>query len=531
MRLRKMLGLDGLRGQLRFYTLLLVVLPILLALLCFSLFQRGHVVERERQSLVYSLRQECNVVRTWIDERVDDAEYFARIAAIMHSDSIDLSEYYKLYVKTHEYVKHIFYVGTDGVILASNIDTKGASLGDRAYFKDGREGRSALELIPVGRLTGNPACVFSVPITAKDGGFGGVLAISVHLKSLDRWLRENVAYSGSPVILCDTEGRILAPTTVMAAAGGPGKARVSPELLACGEKGGVYVGPDGREMLGAAVSLGRDGWRLVSDMPVSEVLAGYRRQMRWVVFGALATVALVLPLVLRLSRKIERPLTTLAAYARELRETRYAAACPIIRAERLPREVAELRDAFCSMAGEVRGRIEEAERLSVQDALTGLYNRRFLFSGGMKLLAASQRSGRPCSCLMLDVDHFKTVNDTHGHTAGDQVLVHLGRVLSGCVRKSDLVARYGGEEFAVLLTGADVAQAAMLAERFRHALSGAPCMVENRALVVTVSIGVAALRDQVEYGETPLDDLLARADKALYVAKAAGRNCVKVDKG
>ena len=71
------------------------------------------------------------------------------------------------------------------------------------------------------------------------------------------------------------------------------KARVSPELLACGEKGGVYVGPDGREMLGAAVSLGRDGWRLVSDMPVSEVLAGYRRQMRWVVFGALATVALV----------------------------------------------------------------------------------------------------------------------------------------------------------------------------------------------------------------------------------------------
>ena len=83
------------------------------------------------------------------------------------------------------------------------------------------------------------------------------------------------------------------------------------------------------------------------------------------------------------------------------------------------------------MARQVRAHIEEAERLSVQDALTGLYNRRFLFSGGAKLLDAATRAGQPCACLMLDVDHFKRVNDTFGHLAGDQVLAHLAGLLAG----------------------------------------------------------------------------------------------------
>ncbi|WP_245611261.1 GGDEF domain-containing protein [Solidesulfovibrio alcoholivorans] len=356
-----------------------------------------------------------------------------------------------------------------------------------------------------------------------------MLAISVHLQTLDRWLRENVAHSDSPVILCDTQGFILAPSSAVAAGGGPGKARVAPALLATGAAGGAYAAADGREMLGASTPLGRDGWRLVSDLPVTHVLAGYRRQMRWVFFGAVATLLVVLPLVLRLSRNIERPLTGLAAYARELHDTRYAAACPVARSDGLPREVAELREAFCQMAGEIRSHVEEVERISVEDALTGLYNRRFLFSGGRKLLEASVRAQRPCACLMLDADHFKVVNDTYGHAAGDRVLAHLARILVGCVRKSDLAARYGGEEFAVLLTGATAAQAAALAARFRTVLAGNPCRIDGTFLSVTVSIGVAEARERVEYGENALEDMLARADKALYAAKAAGRDRVAVD--
>jgi diguanylate cyclase (GGDEF)-like protein len=132
---------------------------------------------------------------------------------------------------------------------------------------------------------------------------------------------------------------------------------------------------------------------------------------------------------------------------------------------------------------------------------------------------------------MIDVDHFKRINDTLGHQAGDQVLAHLAGLFQGSVRKSDLVARYGGEEFAVLLTGAGLIQGMDLAERIRRAVAGAPCRVAGRDVVVTVSAGVAEARERVAFGETALDDLLARADAALYAAKAAGRNRVRGDGG
>ena len=188
----------------------------------------------------------------------------------------------------------------------------------------------------------------------------------------------------------------------------------------------------------------------------------------------------------------------------------------------------ELFEAFCDMAREVREHIEATERLSIQDHLTGLYNRRFLFAGGVKLLEAAKRANRPCACLMLDVDHFKVVNDTYGHAVGDHVLRHLAGVLTRGVRKSDLVTRYGGEEFAVLLTGAGSLEGADLAERLRQLLAETPCLVDGHVLHPTVSIGVAEVRQKVEYGESVLEDLLARADKALYAAKAAGRDRVMV---
>ena len=130
---------------------------------------------------------------------------------------------------------------------------------------------------------------------------------------------------------------------------------------------------------------------------------------------------------------------------------------------------------------------------------------------------------------MLDVDHFKRVNDTFGHQAGDHVLAHLGRVLADAVRKSDLAARYGGEEFAVLLIGAGLAEGLELAERIRRAMAEHPSPAAGRTLAVTVSVGVAEARITKTFGEADLDDLLARADAAMYAAKAAGRNRVMAE--
>jgi diguanylate cyclase (GGDEF)-like protein len=531
MGLREFFRFESIRGRLHIYTFLLVILPLFLEGAFFSLFQRGQILENESQFLVYEMQQQRNAIRAWIDERFEDARFLAMSAPLQHQNMAELVETFQNYADTHEYVEEVVYIDADGAVAATNLKKSGVYLGDRAYFKAAREGRTGLELVPVGRISGHPLCIFSVPVTLAGGRFGGALTIPIFLRSLDKWLHAAVAYTGVRVLLCDGEGRILASSAAVAAGGGPGQARIAQELLAVGEAGGIYTDPQGREMLGVTVPLGRDGWRLAGSTPVSKVLADQRRQILWLLLGALATAALLLPLGIRFAGSIERPLTALAAYARELRATGYSAACPPLISEHPPREVVELHGAFCMMAEAAGAHIAAIERLSVQDALTGLYNRRFLFSSGSTLLAGAQRAGRPCACLMVDVDHFKAVNDKHGHNVGDRVLAHLGRILATTARKSDIVARYGGEEFTVLLADADAGQASNLGERIRENLAANPCPLEEGSLPVTVSIGVAVLRNQVEYGESPLEDLLARADKALYAAKAAGRDRVMVDAG
>lgn len=529
MRLKHFFGLDTLRGLIRLHTLLLVSLPLVLAAVFFTFFQRGRVIEAEREQLAESLAQDRNIVRSWMSERFADVEFLARLEVARRGDLAGMADAFHGYMETHRAVSAVVYVTAEGRTAVDTASNTGLYLGDRDYFKAAKAGRSTLTTGLVGRTSGKFICLFSAPVSDGNGNFGGLVFIPVQLEVLDAWLREARADPSGGVILCDGEGRILAPSAAARTGDGMEAARVPAHLLAAGEKGFVFTDAAGREMIGAVVSLGLEGWRLVHNEPVAEALAGYRRQSLWVVLGALATIVLAAPLVLRLCRNLERPLEILTGYARSLRSKDYGAACPQDLAGPVPREIGELFDAFCDMAREVRNHIEETERLSVLDVLTGLYNRRFLFSGGAKLLDASVRAGRPCACLMLDVDHFKEVNDGHGHSAGDQVLAHVAGIIANSVRRSDLVARYGGEEFVVLLTGSDRTHGAELAERIRLALAEAPCRVGELLLPVTVSIGVAEIRERVQFGESALDDVLARADQALYAAKTAGRDRVMVE--
>lgn len=161
---------------------------------------------------------------------------------------------------------------------------------------------------------------------------------------------------------------------------------------------------------------------------------------------------------------------------------------------------------------------ERLSELAHTDALTGLYNRRAYDQHLAREWRRVQRNGAPLSVLLVDADHFKAVNDQHGHAMGDQVLQVLASVLQEGARDIDVAARVGGEEFAVLLADTDATSAAGVAERIRSQIAQAEAMP---VAAVTVSIGVATLQAQ----EQP-DSLQHRADQALYMAKSQGRNRV-----
>ncbi|MBW8312071.1 MAG: diguanylate cyclase [Rhizobium sp.] len=328
-----------------------------------------------------------------------------------------------------------------------------------------------------------------------------------------------------------------------------------------GRRGSVLeTWPDGQRYLtGHAPTLGRDpfdslGWTVLvrKDAALAfEPIAELRRQI------LLAAAVLTLVFLLLggvMGRLIGAPLHSLSVAARRMQAREPGARFPRERGYREARELTgalrglvddltqherELTQVTAELEQRVRQRTLELsdanaqlEVLAMTDALTGLANRRHF---GDQLAREANRAGdtgRPLSLCVLDIDHFKAINDQHGHPAGDAVLRRVALVLEEVVRGSDLLARIGGEEFAVLAVDTGMAEAAQLAERLRAAVERAgPVTVGHAAVSVTVSVGVVTRRVHVGEVVKAPEHLLAAADDALYRAKRNGRNRVEVATG
>lgn len=185
-------------------------------------------------------------------------------------------------------------------------------------------------------------------------------------------------------------------------------------------------------------------------------------------------------------------------------------------------EMLELLGANAAIALENARLFSEVQELAITDPVTNLYNRRKFLELAEQELNRSIRYGRDLSAIMVDIDHFKLVNDTFGHTIGDQLLIHLAEVSKSCIRQVDILARYGGEEFIVLLPETNAAEAAVIAERLRATTEATSTKTVAGQLSITVSLGVA----EIDKDCTSLPDLIDRADFAQYASKDAGRNRV-----
>jgi diguanylate cyclase (GGDEF)-like protein len=165
---------------------------------------------------------------------------------------------------------------------------------------------------------------------------------------------------------------------------------------------------------------------------------------------------------------------------------------------------------------------EEIYRLTTVDGLTQIYNKRYFMEVLEREISRSHRYGRELSLIMFDIDHFKNINDSFGHLAGDYVLKHLASVIKGRIRREDIMARYGGEEFTIILPEIDTYNARQFAEKVRRLVEKTVFKFEDTQIPVTISIGVATSNADINAPE----QLIKASDENMYEAKRRGRNCV-----
>jgi len=232
----------------------------------------------------------------------------------------------------------------------------------------------------------------------------------------------------------------------------------------------------------------------------------------WTLFGAVAGLGSFAPVV-----ELLRGALTILVIAAQFRiESDNARASLQAVAEALEVESLQLEKT-------IDDRNRELHEIATTDYLTGIANRRQFLARTEMELERSRRYGHKLSLLMIDIDHFKSINDNFGHPTGDRAIIAIGRHCATACRRSDLAARLGGEEFAILLPSTGMNEAQIVAERLRAGTEALQVQREGQAVPLKLSIGIACL----EAEDTGPDTLLARADQALYAAKNAGRDCVR----
>ena len=381
----------------------------------------------------------------------------------------------------------------------------------------------------------------AVPIKSADDRLLGLLATTLNFHAVEQIMARLAPRDTVQLYLIDTEGNLIT------SASGPRPALKDTNLPATvtdqmsnaatgdAETSALeYTNLADQNVLGSVALSSQQGWGILSEISTNEAYAQTVKARNLTLLITVTVLILVGVSAYVLGVTIVRPLHRLTRGASEVANGNLGVEVPPV----VGGEVGYLTEIFNYMVGKLREdqqelaavnetlrrTNEELQEISITDSLTGLYNRRYMMEALTNEISRSGRMGHGFTVLMIDIDRFKKYNDTHGHLAGDDLLIQVAALFRESIRDMDLAARYGGEEFLIILPEHGLDAGAGVAERIRSRIEEATRSDNNGTEAVTVSIGVAAFPDN---GATPMV-LIENADKALYRSKEDGRNRVTI---
>lgn len=425
-------------------------------------------------------------------------------------------------------------MGADGTVVASSADPPGTLSLPEDWLQRAQGNKTVIGSAYWDESLRARVMALVEPIRNANNTFLGTLATKVNLRAMVETLEDYSVDPSHELCVLTREGQVLAGSRMPANPRRKIEAGVARRLFTREMTPVEFVDTQGTDVVGALSHVPGLDWGVVAHtnrVQAYSAIVSLRNYTLLLISTVLLGIGVAAYLI---CLTIVRPLNRLTRGSREVAGGQLDLHLPVYgrsdvgsMTEVFNDMVARLRkfrDENVAITEELRERNLELHEMSITDGLTGLYNRTYMPEALAREMARAKRHERSFSILMIDIDHFKRFNDTHGHQAGDDVLLSVAQILKSSVRACDYAARYGGEEFLVLLTETAGPGARDFAEKLRHQVE---TMSPVAGETVTVSVGVASFPDNGE----DLVSIIRDADAALYQCKRSGRNRVALARG
>ncbi|QCO17657.1 diguanylate cyclase (plasmid) [Azospirillum brasilense] len=536
---------DGLRRQCRSVIIRLMLFGLILVFVgaCARIWVLSSFLEGKINNLTSSQQQStASYVAHDIDEKIKARlDLLRRAAGSLPSAALDDPMVLRDWLKRHQEIAPLFSRG----LMVVRLDGRGAiadypewrrspdfDVSDRDWFRAALESREPVIGRPArSSIDGEPMVVMAMAVTGPAGTPIAVLAGATALSSpgfLNLVQGNRIGRSGGFLLVSPRDRLFVSASDhgmILTATPPEGVNPLHDRAMAGYRGTGITVNAAGVEELSAIASVPTAGWFLVARLPTAEAFEGVRDLQTFIATNSLMIAAFAAIVLFFGMRRFFRPLTEAARRMHQMADGHVELSpLPVRRMD----EVGELAQGFNYLLGKLREqeaalRASEARmaHMAHHDALTGLPNRTMFHNRLQQAIDRAERGGTPFALLYIDLDGFKPINDTHGHSRGDEVLREVARRLSGLLRKSDLIARIGGDEFAVILeVEVTPAGAETVADKCRAALE-APILIDGLRLPLALSIGVAVYPKDGRDAQ----QLIVHADQAMYAVK---RGAVRV---
>ncbi len=543
--LRKLQQQNTIKSQLRRGH---IVISFIISLFIFipTLFiEYQQTIKHQNEEMANYLDAQTYFFESWLMERSRDVHTMANLDFVRGHNFEKSQSYFQDFKEQTEFADLIF-VNREGIVQFDTVteyrrNGVGVNVNDRKYFQVAKETKQQyITDILISKVTNQPIIAFASPILDEQQQFNGVVFGTVNLHTIDGLLQESrVGFLGHAYIV-NQDGTLLTELASNNNKRFPNETKhdvfkqnfmIDEHILTAAQHHStqsltIYKDKKGEWVLAKSKPINQGKWYIISEVAVLEAYLPLLKRLALLAICILLGTFFTIKIMLLINKSIEEPIQQLLKGVGKVEQGHYDYKINEHQMAPYAKEFQELCSSFNEMSAKVKADTILLRELSITCQLTKLYNRRYLIEQGEHVFQECVEAQNPCSCIAIDVDFFKKVNDSYGHLIGDEVLKHVAKRIAESVRSIDIVTRYGGEEFVILLPITTLESAVKIAESIRINVEEHPYKMADQLIKITVSIGIAEYTIAREIAT--FYELIDKADQALYVAKESGRNQLRV---